>query len=132
MWVPLMEKAYAKLHGGYKNIESGHTTYGIRDLVGSVPEATLGVRALRPVTRGERISFCYLSDHGTVMPLADEMKLAQRKPQRPGRLNHLGRVQEKGREHDQTRERAALLARIFKEDKRVRAERVADVLDVGN
>ena len=48
--------------------------------VGSVQDATLAVRSLCPISRGERVSFCYLSDHGHTMPLADELKLAVRRP----------------------------------------------------
>ncbi len=34
MWVPLIEKAYAKLHGCYENIESGSTASALTDLTG--------------------------------------------------------------------------------------------------
>lgn len=38
-WVPLMEKAYAKLHGGYEKIEGGCPQYGAEDLTGGIAES---------------------------------------------------------------------------------------------
>jgi calpain len=38
MWVPLVEKAYAKLHSCYEAIESGSETTAFRDLTGFPPE----------------------------------------------------------------------------------------------
>ncbi|KAG0245116.1 hypothetical protein B0O80DRAFT_67808 [Mortierella sp. GBAus27b] len=35
-WLPLMEKAYAKIHGDYKGIEGGRTSEGIEDLTGGI------------------------------------------------------------------------------------------------
>lgn len=34
MWVPLVEKAYAKLHGSYQAIESGSIATALIDLTG--------------------------------------------------------------------------------------------------
>jgi hypothetical protein len=38
MWVPLFEKAYAKLHGCYQSIESGTEGTAFLDLTGFPPE----------------------------------------------------------------------------------------------
>ncbi|KZP28270.1 cysteine proteinase [Athelia psychrophila] len=38
-WVPLMEKAFAKLHGDYDSLEGGYTNEGIEDLTGGISEA---------------------------------------------------------------------------------------------
>ena len=34
-WVPLVEKAYAKVHGSFKNIEGGKAYEAMRDLTGA-------------------------------------------------------------------------------------------------
>lgn len=41
MWVALIEKAYAKLHGCYGNLQSGYIDEGIQELTGFQPEKIL-------------------------------------------------------------------------------------------
>ena len=41
IWVPLIEKAYAKLHGCYENLISGYVDEGIQELTGFQPEKIL-------------------------------------------------------------------------------------------
>lgn len=38
LWVPLIEKAYAKIHGCYENLISGYVDEGIQELTGMQPE----------------------------------------------------------------------------------------------
>ena len=38
MWVPLIEKAYAKMHGCYENLISGYVDEGVQELTGMQPE----------------------------------------------------------------------------------------------
>jgi len=41
IWVPLIEKAYAKMHGCYENLISGYVDEGIQELTGFIPEKIL-------------------------------------------------------------------------------------------
>ena len=41
LWVPLIEKAYAKMHGCYENLISGNIDEGIQELTGFQPEKIL-------------------------------------------------------------------------------------------
>ena len=38
-WVPIVEKAYAKLHGGYHNLTAGQMGYALKDLTGEPVES---------------------------------------------------------------------------------------------
>ncbi|KAG0050551.1 hypothetical protein BGZ83_004674 [Gryganskiella cystojenkinii] len=40
-WLPLMEKAYAKIHGDYESLEGGFTAEGVEDLTGGIATAIL-------------------------------------------------------------------------------------------
>jgi hypothetical protein len=40
-WVPLVEKAYAKLHGSYESIETGSVASALIDLTGEAPESVV-------------------------------------------------------------------------------------------
>ncbi|KAI6192359.1 Calpain catalytic domain-containing protein [Aphelenchoides bicaudatus] len=35
-WIPLIEKAFAKLYGGYANIHGGHSAYAMQNLTGGI------------------------------------------------------------------------------------------------
>ena len=38
LWVPFVEKAYAKLHGSYDSLIGGYTDYALRDCTGFISE----------------------------------------------------------------------------------------------
>jgi hypothetical protein len=38
MWISLFEKAYAKLHGCYENLNKGYVAYGLKDLTAGAPQ----------------------------------------------------------------------------------------------
>ena len=40
MWLPLLEKAYAKAHGCYENLAKGTIQYGLKDLTGGAPQVS--------------------------------------------------------------------------------------------
>ncbi|KAJ1495889.1 hypothetical protein T484DRAFT_1607252, partial [Baffinella frigidus] len=39
LWVPILEKAYAKLHGCYECLAHGNLAYALKDLTGGAPQA---------------------------------------------------------------------------------------------
>ena len=41
LWVALIEKAYAKMHGCYENLVSGYVDEGVQELTGMQPEKIL-------------------------------------------------------------------------------------------
>lgn len=45
-WVPLIEKAYAKLYGCYAHLEGGYTSKAIEELTGCVPASVSAQRVL--------------------------------------------------------------------------------------
>ncbi len=56
MWVPLMEKAYAKIHNCYQNLEAGSISQGLMDLTGEVC-AVLCVRVEEKVSLFVQLTF---------------------------------------------------------------------------
>eukprot|EP00741_Cyanophora_paradoxa_P014633 tig00020816_g14113.t1 len=38
IWVPLLEKAFAKAHGCYENLVAGYVDHGLKDLTGGLPQ----------------------------------------------------------------------------------------------
>jgi len=38
LWPAIIEKAYAKLYGGYQDIEGGKVSFALQDLTGGFPE----------------------------------------------------------------------------------------------
>ncbi|EOD19223.1 hypothetical protein EMIHUDRAFT_458777 [Emiliania huxleyi CCMP1516] len=52
MWVPLVEKAFAKLHGGYEALVSGFADAAMRQLTGGAPQRRLATARTRPSRSG--------------------------------------------------------------------------------
>ncbi len=49
-WIPLCEKAYAKLHGNYETVLEGSLVEGLTDLTGGVGEK-INLQDLTPVQK---------------------------------------------------------------------------------
>lgn len=56
-WVPLIEKAYAKLHGDYSALEGGWLSEGIEDLTGCVVYSPVDILTVLTSTKRRRDVF---------------------------------------------------------------------------
>eukprot|EP01090_Pellita_catalonica_P018096 TRINITY_DN569_c0_g1_i1.p1 TRINITY_DN569_c0_g1~~TRINITY_DN569_c0_g1_i1.p1 ORF type:complete len:722 (-),score=101.82 TRINITY_DN569_c0_g1_i1:57-2222(-) len=62
MWVPLFEKAYAKLHGSYINLESGSPEYALQDFTGGVSKKLDLAKMLADGTLEKYLNFALLEE----------------------------------------------------------------------
>ncbi|EOD19232.1 hypothetical protein EMIHUDRAFT_458780 [Emiliania huxleyi CCMP1516] len=63
MWVPLVEKAFAKLHGGYEALVSGFADAAMRQLTGGAPQRRLATARTRPSRSGPSCGAGAARDH---------------------------------------------------------------------
>ena len=82
LWVPILEKAYAKYHGGYSALEYGYVHHALRDLTGGDSEEIFLAEAARGANKFMLWTNLmkyrenhYLMGAGTVMPNSNDHEL---------------------------------------------------------